>query len=134
MGGDKLLLDMAKGTKAKKRVGVSAHNLKAYAPIIDLLSKEKKRPQINRCLLSILPEDGIDVVCECLFNAIHSKLLGKEQLKELSSVQDQDVIRYLASGRGGVKKRRNIIVSKSEDISKTLSSIIPLLKRVVAGK
>ena len=121
---------MAKGRKAKKKVGVSAQNLKAYAPIIALLSKEKKN--LNRCLLSILPEDGIDVVCECLFNAIHSDLLEKQHLQVLSSVKDQDAIRYLASGRGGIKKRRSVIVSKSDDISKTLSSILPLLKRVLA--
>ena len=119
--------------KIPDNIGVGKRVLKAYAPIISLLSKSQTEP-LAKCILSILPEEGVDAVCECLHNALHSKLVGERGLKQLTTVSDRRAIRFLASGKGSVKKRRSEIIKNSEDIAKTLSAIFPILKRVLVRK
>jgi len=136
MRGSNVSSAMAKKKLMKRKNLV---RLKAYGPIIRLLSEgggknnKKSTSHLQKCILSILPEHGLDVVCECLHNAIHSKSVEGESLKKLASIKNPNSIRALASTTKDIKKRRKNIVDNSEDVAKTLSSVFPLLKQVVRG-
>ena len=121
---------MAKKTKRLKKKKLN--RLRAYTPIVRLLSQGGGK--LQKSILTVLPEPGLDVVCECLHNALHSCFVRGESLKKLWTVEDPDSICRLASTTVDSRKRRKDLVAKSEDVARALSSVYPILKRVVTKK
>ena len=120
----------------KKKGGVPIKTLKKYYPILDKISKLRSKKKVSSIIES-LPKSGIDSVCECLYNALYAKNIGKKSLHRMKSLPQgtKDNIRYLALTPRSkeTKKRKEILKQSGGDISDIIAAVLPFLIPLLFG-
>ena len=99
--------------------------LKKHMPILNLYSKANKDEAAQ--LVKYLPEDVIDLICECLHNALNNMQWDPDVMAGLSKkiCKDKKSLRYLANAAPG-KRRRKILQQSGGSVIETLLSILPI--------
>ena len=91
---------------------------------LNSLSSEQKND-----ILKYMNDEGIDVICECIKNAVYNSEINKD--KALISVmkKDKKLYRYLANAKPKILSKRKRIVQTGEGLGVILGTLIPLLSQ-----
>lgn len=90
-------------------------------------------------VISHFDKEGIDKVCECVFNTIFTDLkISKRRRRKIKSVLNNDKsknnIKIITKGRGNYLKRKAAILQEGEGIGLILSALAPLVTSLFTGK
>ena len=88
-------------------------------------------PDQKKSIIRYMNDDGIDVICECIKNAVYNPGINSD--KELISImkKDKNLYRYLANAKPKSVSKRKRIVQTGEGLGVILSALIPLLSQFI---
>ena len=116
--------------------GVSKKWKKKYFPLMELIVKSNK-PQRDS-LLKLLPENAVDVLCECIYNGI-----GKQNKKALKIMKKENPDMFDKTGRAklrylcntqSTKMRRRKAIQSGGAIATILATVLPILASLIISK
>lgn len=114
----------------RRKAGVSINTLKKYYPTLKKLSQESSPSRIASILRKI-PNSGIDAICECAYNAVHSKSVNKRnlaKLKKLDPNMKKSIRRIIAMpARKRFKERKQLLYQVGGGLGTLIASVLPLL-------
>lgn len=99
--------------------------LKKHMSMLELYGKAtpEQAGQMNKWM----PDDLIDQICSCIYNALNIIPWDKDQLQNLSKKISKDKLnlRYLSTASCG-KKRRRVLTQSGGSVLDVLLSVLPI--------
>lgn len=115
---------------ARKKCAATYCAVKENAPLLELLVRANEEER--KCLIKHIDDDGLDIVCCCVFNAIWNKDLVPQRRRELINDrlgEFRQPLIYLSRHRNNNrKKRRELLVQHGAGLPLLLSSVLPAIK------
>lgn len=132
-----VLFDVNMKVKGRKHKESRAHcfrRLKRNLPVLSLMSKST--PKEFEYLMTVVNEDALTAMCNCIYNVLNELELPASQLSKLksSATNYKDKLRYLASTKGvASKKRRRVAKQSGGAIAALLMAALPLVVDLISG-
>lgn len=116
---------------------ISKLKYKRYLPLLKVLKNVSDNQR--EVLLKHLDSESTDIICECIYNCIHSPdqipKATRRKLKD-SLPKEKQSLRYLAkkSKSNCPKKRRQHLVQSGKGIGAILGALVPIVSSLLFGK
>jgi hypothetical protein len=99
-------------------------------------SLNKLKPTELKHIISHLNDDGINSICECVYNIIYTDLKFSKQKKKLLKRHITNNccmknIKIITNSKDNISKKRKALLQEGKGIGFILSSLIPILTKIL---
>jgi len=103
--------------------------VKESLPLLDVLSKVGDAER--KCILKHLDSDSVNVVCNCIHNAIYNDaIVPKDTWNEIRSQlkQSKKPLHYVSRLTNNFGKRRKLLIQHGGSLPLLLSAVLPIIR------
>jgi len=107
--------------------------LKKIVPFIKTMSKLRKNDLTN--VLSHLDDDGVNMLCECIYNCISGNKLSTQKQKKLKRALrgKKHLYRYLSKKGNSLRVKRKLLPQIGGALPLILTTVLPVVVDLISS-
>jgi hypothetical protein len=105
--------------------------IKKYIPVLKLI--KELQPKYQKILIPHLKDDVHDILCESIYNCLHSNKLSRQKRKLLKRalMSKKEKLRLLSNKRTSQQKRGQALTQLGGSLGLILSAVLPIVTDLI---